>query len=351
VALFDPPEAAPIRGVSFLEFAVDADMEAKLGGWLSRFGFMRTGVHHAKAVTLYEAGGARIVLNAEPESFAQAFYRVHGVSVCNLGVSVDGARHAMARALAFGCQRFDERRGAHDAQIDSVRAPNGSLLSFVDSTSDPSLFRGGEFGSTKPPPDGPSGVDHLGLAVPKGELDSWLLFYRAVLGLSASPIQALSDPYGAVRSRALINGARTARLALNVSDSLRTETAHSVAASVGALIQQIAFRSDDLLALAATLKRLGAPILRIPENYYDHLAATTDLDAHFVDELRALNVLYDRAGEGEFLHCYSESFDGRFFFEFVQRCAGYEGYGSRNAPFRLAAQARVRLQNTPVLVL
>ena len=47
-------------------------------------------------------------------------------------------------------------------------------------------------------------------------------------------------------------------------------------------------------------------------------------------------------GEGEFLHVYSEPFQDRFFFEFVQRINGYDQYGAANAPFRMAAFARLQ---------
>jgi 4-hydroxyphenylpyruvate dioxygenase len=80
-------------------------------------------------------------------------------------------------------------------------------------------------------------------------------------------------------------------------------------------------------------------MLPIPENYYDDLVGKWDLDAARVDELRRLNLLYDRDGAGEFLHAYTETFDDRFFFEVVQRRSGYEQYGAPNATVRMAAQA------------
>ena len=41
---------------------------------------------------------------------------------------------------------------------------------------------------------------------------------------------------------------------------------------------------------------------------------------------------------GEFFHAYTRTFDGRFFFEIVQR-RNYDGFGAVNASVRLAAQA------------
>jgi 4-hydroxyphenylpyruvate dioxygenase len=41
-----------------------------------------------------------------------------------------------------------------------------------------------------------------------------------------------------------------------------------------------------------------------------------------------------------FWHIHTDAFHDRFFFEAVQRAAGYAGFGAANAPVRAAAQAR-----------
>jgi 4-hydroxyphenylpyruvate dioxygenase len=80
-------------------------------------------------------------------------------------------------------------------------------------------------------------------------------------------------------------------------------------------------------------------MLAIPENYYDDLEARTDLSVERLDVLRRHNILYDRDDAGEFLHACTRTFDGRFFFEIVER-KGYKGFGTVNASILLAAQAR-----------
>ena len=99
---------------------------------------------------------------------------------------------------------------------------------------------------------------------------------------------------------------------------------------------------DDLVGMAEGFRARGAAILPIHENYYEDLASKSLLDRATVDRLQSLNILYDRSPAGEFLHAYSPTFEGRFFLEFVERIGGYDGYGEANAPFRLAAQGRLR---------
>ena len=77
---------------------------------------------------------------------------------------------------------------------------------------------------------------------------------------------------------------------------------------------------------------------------FDDLQARFGLDAAMLDELRRNHVLYDRNADGEFLHCYTQPFEDRFFFEFIERRGGYTQYGAANAPVRLAALAQQREQ-------
>jgi 4-hydroxyphenylpyruvate dioxygenase len=100
----------------------------------------------------------------------------------------------------------------------------------------------------------------------------------------------------------------------------------------------VAFASGDVLALARAMGERGAPMLAIPDNYYDDLAARFELDPGRLATLRELGVLYDRDAHGEFLHAFTQTVGERVFFEVVQRVGAYAGYGAVNTPVRLAAQ-------------
>jgi 4-hydroxyphenylpyruvate dioxygenase len=101
----------------------------------------------------------------------------------------------------------------------------------------------------------------------------------------------------------------------------------------------VAFATRDIVASARAIRGLGAPVLAIPANYYDDLAARFELDAGTIDTLAALDVLYDRDDRGgELFHLYTPVVGRGLFFEVVQRVGGYAGLGARNAPVRVAAQ-------------
>ena len=64
-----------------------------------------------------------------------------------------------------------------------------------------------------------------------------------------------------------------------------------------------------------------------------------EFEPELAASLRDNHILYDRDASGEFFQAYTRVFDGRFFFEIVQR-KSYSGFGAPNAPIRLAAQYR-----------
>ena len=174
--------------------------------------------------------------------------------------------------------------------------------------------------------------------MPRGTLDGTMLFYKSVLGFEAEPVHELVDPYGLIQSRVLESRDRTVRLPLNASASPRTATAQFLATYGGAGVHHIAIATDDIFATMAAMRASKVALLDIPDTYYDGLAAMHDLPDETIDELRRLSILYDRSATGEFFHAYTHAFDGRFFFEIVQR-RDYDGFGAVNASVRLAAQA------------
>ena len=161
--------------------------------------------------------------------------------------------------------------------------------------------------------------------------------------MTKAPAQDVIDPGGLVRSQAIETPDGTLRLILNASQARGTQSSRFLAEAFGSGVQHIAFATRDILAAVARLRANGVETLAIPSNYYDDLEAKTDLPLERIAAYRAANVLYDRepgARAGEYLQAYTKTFDGRFFFEIVERRT-YRGFGAANAPIRLAAQTRL----------
>jgi 4-hydroxyphenylpyruvate dioxygenase len=348
------PEPPRFDGIEFIEFAVDEICGQQLGEFLRTLGFRHAGRHRSKCIELYRMGDANLILNLEAESAAAEHFRLHGPSVCALGLRVDDPSRAIARARAFGCQERQEPIGAGERCISAVRTPDGMLIKLVGpDPSDHSIYDD-DFAWFQPvsSDDDAMRVDHVSQALPQGCMDSFVLFYRAILGLEPQPLWELADPYGLVQSRAMISREGSVRLSLNISDGQKTATGRFISASAGAGVHHIALVTDDIVATLHRLISRGARMLPIPANYYDDLAARHGLDDGRVAELASLNLLYDHDDSGEFLHAYTAAFHGRFFFEIVQR-RDYCGFGAVNASVRIAAQvaAREAELSSPVAVL
>jgi 4-hydroxyphenylpyruvate dioxygenase len=179
--------------------------------------------------------------------------------------------------------------------------------------------------------------------VPANALDTWVLFLRTALGFQAEPGVLVPDPYGLVRSRALRSADGSVRIALNASVDRHTAVAEALHTYHGSGLNHVAFSTGDIFSAIPGFVADGVPILRIPRNYYDDLAARYALSDTLLEAMRANNILYDRDDRGgEFFHAYTEQLDQRFFLEIVERRGGYDGYGAANAAVRLAAQAQRR---------
>ncbi|CAJ0701241.1 hypothetical protein R1479_03343 [Ralstonia mannitolilytica] len=343
------PAPARFDGVDFLEFAVDATAGRELEARLRALGFGFAGHHRSKAVDLYRQGRVNVILNMEQDSAASEHFALHGPSVCAIGLKVDDAERAMERARALCCQEWRGPVGPSERSIPALRAPDGTLLYLIDDRqADRSIYES-DFvlqSGARDDATGLASIDHVAQALPAHRLDSFVLFYRAIFGMEPEAVQEIADPYGLVKSRAMVSPDRNVRIPLNVSESGRTATGRFIAAYAGSGVHHIAFRTERLFETVEAIDRNAARMLHVPENYYDDVAARLGLDDALLARLHADGLLYDRDAHGDFLHTYTEPFRERFFFELVQR-NGYLGYGAANAGVRMAVQAQLSRNGRP----
>jgi 4-hydroxyphenylpyruvate dioxygenase len=169
-------------------------------------------------------------------------------------------------------------------------------------------------------------------------MQSWLTYYLTTFQMEKADAVDVVDPSGLILSQALASPEGEVRLNLNGAGGQSTFAGSFLSKGDGAGVQHIAFASDDIFETSTQLQSTGFERLTIAANYYDDLQTRFGLEDHTITALRAGNILYDRDGRGEYFQIYSASFWGGFFFEIVERRGGYDGYGARNAPIRLAAQ-------------
>ncbi|MFO1072857.1 MAG: TIM barrel protein [Geminicoccaceae bacterium] len=334
------PPAPVITGLEFVEFVEDANHSDRFRAMLGALGFCCTHRHRSKNVELHRQGDINIVLNLEDEGFAHSFQLLHGLSVAALALRVRDAKGIAARAAGLLAKPFSGPIGAGELAIPAFRGVGGSLLYLVDQEG--GAFEEVDFVAEPGAEDiagiGLLAVDHLAQVVPATEFQGWILYYRAILGLVADARTDLNDPRGLIVSRALTNPERSLRLPLNASQAQSSAAGRFMERTAGAGAQHIAFACQDIFAAAAALPaELRLPV---PRNYYEDLAARFLLDDDLLARLEEGGILYDRQGEGEFLHLFTRSING-VFFELLERRGGYDRYGEANAPVRLTAQAMI----------
>src|SRR5208282_6945826 len=96
-------------GFEFVEYA--APDPVALGRLFEQLGFAVIARHRSKNVLLYRQGEINFIVNAEPGSFAQAFARVHGPSICAIAFRVKDAAAAYRGASEQGAWGVEAHPG------------------------------------------------------------------------------------------------------------------------------------------------------------------------------------------------------------------------------------------------
>src|SRR6202040_1868158 len=111
-----------------------------LAALFERMRFVAAARHRSKNVTLYKQGEVNFILNAEPGSFAQAFARLHGPSVCAIAFRVADAARAYERAIALGAKPVHGKVGPMELNIPAIEGIGGSLIYLVDRYGDRTIY-------------------------------------------------------------------------------------------------------------------------------------------------------------------------------------------------------------------
>ncbi|RJL09998.1 bifunctional sugar phosphate isomerase/epimerase/4-hydroxyphenylpyruvate dioxygenase family protein [Paracoccus siganidrum] len=336
----DFPAPAPVEDCEFVEFATSAEDAPALEALLASAGFEHAGRHRSKQVSLWRQNGVNLLVNAETEGFAHSAWLTHGTGVSEIALRVPDAQDSYDRAVALRALPHDPAHQPDELDIPGIRGVGGSVIRFVDGKSRLSRLWEVDFEVSNPDPAGAGlvRIDHLAQTMAYEEMLSWSLFYTTLFKADRTPMVDVVDPDGLVRSQAIRAGAL--RVTLNGAEARHTLAGRFIEETFGSAVQHIAFASDDIFATARAMAARGFPVLKIGANYFDDIEARFGLDPALMARLRAHDIMYDEDGAGRFFQFYSQPLAGGLFFEIVQRCDGYDGYGAPNAPFRIAAQKR-----------
>lgn len=328
------PRVPEPAGFDFAE--VKAEDTAGLETLLGQLGFSFAGRHRTKDVQLWTLGQARVIINEQAPSQAEP-------AIAALGFDVESPLLASARAQQLKAPVVARTVQADEEVFQGVSAPDSTEIFLCQSRPGGVAVWTHEFGDGDSPGEGGGAatIDHVNLAQPWQHFDEAVLFYTSALALEPAPFAEVPSPTGLVRSQVMQTSDRAVRLVLNLAPVVQQGFGPGGNPGRKTYQEHIAFAVDDLVATARAAKDRGLEFLPIPANYYEDLDARFQLDPDFLATLRNLDLLYDRDGDGEFLHFYTATV-GSVFFEMVERRGGYDGYGAANAPVRHAVQYDAR---------
>ena len=340
------------NGFEFIEYAAPDPLA--LGQIFETLGFKAIARHRHKNVTLYRQGEINFIINAEPDSFAQRFARLHGPSICAIAFRVNDAAAAYKRAIELGAWGFDARSGPMELNIPAIKGVGDSLIYFVD------RWRGKDIGSSSNtfrsigdidiydvdfeslhsdtaqadllhPGVGLLNVDHLTHNVHRGRMKEWADFYERLFGFREIRYFDIEGQVTGVKSKAMTSPCGKIRIPINEEGGEKAGQIQEYLDDYqGEGIQHIALSSNNIYETVEALRENGVVFLDTPATYYELIDKR--LPDHKEDKARLLKnrILIDGApGGGKLLQIFTKTVIGPIFFEIIQR-KGDEGFGQGN---------------------
>ncbi|MEM5338560.1 4-hydroxyphenylpyruvate dioxygenase [Paraburkholderia azotifigens] len=330
-------------GFEFIEYT--APDPVALGKLFEQMGFTAIAKHRHKDVTLYRQGDINFIVNAEPDSFAQRFARLHGPSICAIAFRVQDAAKAYKRALDLGAWGFDNKTGPMELNIPAIKGIGDSLIYFVDrwrgkngatpnSIGDISIydvdFEPIPGANPNPTGHGLTYIDHLTHNVHRGRMQEWAEFYERLFNFREVRYFDIEGKVTGVKSKAMTSPCGKIRIPINEEGS---ETAGQIQEYLDAYrgegIQHIALGSKDIYKTVDGLRNSKIMLLDTIDTYYELVDRRVPNHGEPLDELRKRKILIDGAHDDLLLQIFTENQIGPIFFEIIQR-KGNQGFGEGN---------------------
>ena len=322
-------------GFEFVEYtAPDTTALAQL---FETMGFTAVARHRSKDVTLYRQGEINFIINAEPDSFAQSFARVHGPSACAIAFRVKDAAAAFRRAVSLGAKPFEGRVGPMELNIPAIHGIGDSLIYLVDRYGEDTIydvdFRPLPGAEQNPAGAGLTTIDHLTHNVYRGRMDIWSGFYEKLFNFREIRYFDIEGKLTGLKSKAMTSPCGKIRIPINESSDDKSQIQEYLEAYRGEGIQHIALSTSDIYDTVAQLAKIGVTFMDPPpDTYYEMLPDRLPGHGEDIAALRKLGVLIDGAPTddgGILLQIFTSTVIGPIFFEVIQR-KGDEGFGEGN---------------------
>ncbi len=330
-------------GFEFIEYA--APDPVAMGQLFERMGFRAIARHRHKNVTLYRQGEINFIINAEPDSFAQRFARLHGPSVCAIAFRVQDAKAAYERAISMGAWGYAHAAGPGELNIPAIKGIGDSIIYLIDRWRGKNGAKEGDIGNIGfydvdfyplpgaelyPAGHGLTYIDHLTHNVHRGRMAEWADFYQRIFNFREIRYFDLEGQQTGIKSKAMTSPCGKIRIPINEEGNDKAgQIQEYLDRYHGEGIQHIALGSTNLYETVDALELNGIKLLNTSETYYELLPKRIPNHGEDLEALKQRNILVDGQPGELLLQIFSENQLGPIFFEFIQR-KGNDGFGEGN---------------------
>jgi 4-hydroxyphenylpyruvate dioxygenase len=340
----------PLLGTDYVELYVSNSKQAA-HFYKTAFGFqelayagLETGLQDRESYVLQQ-DKIRLVLTSPLKSGTDIGRHIesHGDGVKVVALWVPDATLAYNKAIKRGAKHYLSPITEEDADGKVVRSGiytyGETVHIFVERKEYNGLFLPGYTAwksNYNPTTTGLMYIDHMVGNVALGEMNTWVNFYKEVLGFAqivSFDDKDISTDYTALMSKVMSNGNGRIKFPINepADGKKKSQIEEYLDFYEGPGVQHIAVATNDIIKTVRELVSRGVEFLRVPDNYYDVVLDRVGEIDEDIAPLRELGILVDRDDEGYLLQIFTKPIEPRptLFFEIIQR-KGATSFGKGN---------------------
>lgn len=311
-----------LEGIEFVEFS--SPNPGSLHELFINFGFSRLMTHKSKKVDLYKQGEIVLLLNYEPNSFAESFHKAHGPCISSMGWRVKNAENAKKIGVERGAkvaEACDYQRGS--SPVPAIMGIGDSIIYMIDNYKNSELYLEMGFETLEKPDIVPSKgfilIDHLTNNVAKGTMGEWADFYKNVFGFYEVRYFDIKGVKTGLISYALRSPDGSFCIPINEGTDAKSQIDEYLREYKGAGVQHLAFLTDDIISSVSELNKTGIETLEIDDDYYKEVFDRVPNVTEDHEELQKRQILIDGDEEGYLLQIFTKNIVGPIFIEIIQR--------------------------------
>ncbi|GER91720.1 4-hydroxyphenylpyruvate dioxygenase [Dictyobacter vulcani] len=281
-----------LQGIDYVELYVGNALQSA-HFYQTIFGFtpvahsgLETNSRDRKSIVMKQ-GECTLVLTAPLQAdgpIAEHVHR-HGDGLKDIAFRVEDVAAAFEKALAFGARSALPPTVFHDQWGTITRATvttyGDTTHSFIQRNDFTGIFLP-DYAPLERTPVATAGFacfDHFAVSLPRGEVQTWVDFYKRGFGFAQIHEEGIQTEYSAMSSIAVQDPAEKIRFVLiEPKDGKRRSQVEEFLQFYGSPgVQHIALETSDIIETISALRSRGLGLVTAPASYYDLLPSGSDL--------------------------------------------------------------------------